>query len=223
MKKQVGLDTVGKRLQYFLTARGMTQQELADCTGLSRQSISNYFLDKTPPSLENLIRFSDVLKTTPNDLLGYVPHTDIDDSLVLSQEDKKMVLDIRTLDERGKATVLAEIRQQQQYVETASSELSFKNYISRNSANITYPIFLQPADADYRAMKSRATELRRLKKTSYRSYEDVTKFLWDLGYGENICLAYVIQIFMGTRIISRQLFTHISTYLKHEVLYSFEE
>lgn len=48
----------------------MNQQELADATGYTRQYISRVERGHTSPSVPVLVRFAEVLETTPNDLIG---------------------------------------------------------------------------------------------------------------------------------------------------------
>jgi transcriptional regulator with XRE-family HTH domain len=56
-------------LKRLLNKKEMRQSDLAKATGLGRDSISNYFNGKTIPNPENLLRLSDALGCTPEDLL----------------------------------------------------------------------------------------------------------------------------------------------------------
>ena len=80
-------------------------------------------------------------------------------------------------------------------------------------------IFLKKGESpDYDEMSRRVIELRALKKKSYKSYYDITSFLWHTGYGDIICMADVMSIFgvkaFGKKIPCRQLYDDIEAFLK---------
>ncbi len=52
-------------------AKGLSQEELADRLGVSRQAISKWETGLTSPEMANIARLCEILETTPNRLMGY--------------------------------------------------------------------------------------------------------------------------------------------------------
>lgn len=61
----------GKRLQQLRTRAGITQEQLADGTGLTVESISNMERGIYGPRFDTLERLSSVLKVTVKDLFEF--------------------------------------------------------------------------------------------------------------------------------------------------------
>ena len=59
-----------ERLVKSIKENGITQAELADKIGMSRQSVSDYCNDKTEPAFEVLIQICKVLGESADYLLG---------------------------------------------------------------------------------------------------------------------------------------------------------
>lgn len=61
--------TIGKNILEQRLLRGLSQDELADLLGITRQSISKWELGTTLPTLEKMMELSHLLDISPNDLL----------------------------------------------------------------------------------------------------------------------------------------------------------
>lgn len=61
----------GQRLKAARQAIGMTQQEIAQRLGLTRNGYQFYELGKRDPSLPKLMQLCKVLNVSPNELLGW--------------------------------------------------------------------------------------------------------------------------------------------------------
>ena len=61
-------DQVRSRVKELRTARGWTQQDLADAVGVSRQSINSIERDRYVPSLPLALLFARVFRTTVDDI-----------------------------------------------------------------------------------------------------------------------------------------------------------
>lgn len=59
-------------LKDFRNAKGLTQEELAEYVGITRQMISGMEKGVKEPNLTTLLRIAEVLKVTPNDLCGII-------------------------------------------------------------------------------------------------------------------------------------------------------
>lgn len=60
---------IGDRIQNLRKSKGMSQEELADCVGVSRQAVSKWESGQSAPDIEKIILLSDYFKTTTDYLL----------------------------------------------------------------------------------------------------------------------------------------------------------
>jgi transcriptional regulator with XRE-family HTH domain len=63
-------EKVGERIRRLRKERGLTQAELADEIGISRQLVTNYEIGRLKLNEEMLIRFAVVLKVSSDEILG---------------------------------------------------------------------------------------------------------------------------------------------------------
>lgn len=63
-------DLIGEKIRLLRTERGMTQQELADIIGVSKNAISLYETSKEYPSLSTLCKLVSVFHVSSDYLLG---------------------------------------------------------------------------------------------------------------------------------------------------------
>ena len=61
--------TLGQKLTNLRKARGMTQEELSEAVGVTRQTISKWELDTSTPDLDYLCRLCDIFGVTADDLI----------------------------------------------------------------------------------------------------------------------------------------------------------
>ena len=85
------LSIFGKRLRHFLSLRNVTQEELAEHLGISRQAVSLWCNGKGNPKMAKIEAICEYLNITKTQLLS-----DEDDDLaekirMLSEEDKKII------------------------------------------------------------------------------------------------------------------------------------
>ncbi|MFI3230016.1 MAG: helix-turn-helix transcriptional regulator [bacterium] len=60
----------GKRIQKFRKLNGLSQEELADKIGISRQAVSKWESNQSTPSLENLVALASIYNISVDELLG---------------------------------------------------------------------------------------------------------------------------------------------------------
>jgi transcriptional regulator with XRE-family HTH domain len=70
---KLGKETIGQRIARLRKARGYTQVELAEKIGLVQNLISDYERDKLRLHAEMVIRVSDALEVSTDELLGRTP------------------------------------------------------------------------------------------------------------------------------------------------------
>src|ERR1700679_2322643 len=64
-----GKETLGQRLARLRRERGLTQQQVAERTGLIQRLVSNYEKDKLRLNADMIVRFAELLNVTTDELL----------------------------------------------------------------------------------------------------------------------------------------------------------
>lgn len=62
--------TVGEKIQYYRKKIGLSQEELGQKMLLSRQTISLWEMDKTLPTVDNLLRLKEIFSVSIDELLS---------------------------------------------------------------------------------------------------------------------------------------------------------
>ena len=62
--------TVGEKIQYYRKKTGLSQEELGQKLFVSRQTISLWEMDKTLPTVDNLMRLKDIFSVSIDDILS---------------------------------------------------------------------------------------------------------------------------------------------------------
>ena len=63
---------MANRIQYLRKTKGMSQEELADRMGVSRQAVSKWETGASDPSTSNLLTLAKLFNTTAEELLREV-------------------------------------------------------------------------------------------------------------------------------------------------------
>lgn len=83
----------GKRIKEMRKRAGMTQEELADAIGMTREALARIETGKNGTSVDGIINFAHYFKTSTDNILGWTDETifdnDIKRKLNLVAEDKK--------------------------------------------------------------------------------------------------------------------------------------
>jgi transcriptional regulator with XRE-family HTH domain len=71
MGKKKGMQrmNIADRIQYLRKQKGLSQEELADMVGVSRQSVSKWESEQSVPDLEKIITMSDIFEVTTDYIL----------------------------------------------------------------------------------------------------------------------------------------------------------
>lgn len=92
--------TIADRIQSLRKSKGMSQEELADAVGVSRQAVSKWESEQATPDLDKVVIMSDIFEVTTDYLLkGIEPVTtddhktmaDVIDQKILTQKNSKRV------------------------------------------------------------------------------------------------------------------------------------
>jgi len=210
------MSTLGERIKYAREQAGLSQAKLAQACDVSAAAIiSNWESNTNRPDVEKLVKLCIALHVHPSYLLDYYT----DEELTLSPEEKSFIRDLRELDPPRVQIIRDTLNGQLDIIRQLG-----EGYRVTSPHKITDPVFLSKEDADYKEIKIKCRELDKLRNERYVSYEDITKFLWSIGYGDRICLGYIRGIFppFQTRVPNRQLYCRIRAFIEGRYSISIE-
>ena len=199
--------TFGDRVKAAREAKGLNQAQLAkECEVSSAAIISNWENNINKPDFEKIVKLCIALDVTTSYLLDYSPYDGND----LSSEEWEIIRGLRELDPDRFNIVKAALKEQLTILNQWN-----EGYVVITKYKIDEPVFLSKGDPEYNEIKYLCRDLNNLRKNRAQSFEDITHFLWYIGYEKNICLAYVISIFTnGRRVPNRQLYNRIRAFLE---------
>lgn len=88
--------TIADRIQSIRKAKGMSQEELADKVGVSRQAVSKWESEQATPDLDKIVIMSDVFEVTTDYLLKGIEPVKSDDHKTMAD-----VIDQKVLTEKN--------------------------------------------------------------------------------------------------------------------------
>ena len=62
--------TVGEKIQFYRKRIGLSQEELGQKMLVSRQTVSRWEMDKTLPTVDNLLRLREIFSVSIDDILS---------------------------------------------------------------------------------------------------------------------------------------------------------
>ncbi len=84
--------TIADRIQSLRKSKGMSQEELADAVGVSRQAVSKWESEQATPDLDKVVIMSEVFEVTTDYLLkGIEPVKDNDHKTMADVIDQKIL------------------------------------------------------------------------------------------------------------------------------------
>lgn len=194
-----------------------TQAELATLLHVnSASTIGNWESGIASPDYDKLCLMADLFGVSVDELLGRAvgdnPSMDSGDAA-----DRKMFEQLWEwfvdLDDAGQRTVYNCVQFQHQLIDEAGPKAPRKKAKKENRA-----IFLvEGRDQEYDQMASKLPYLISLRKSAKKSYVEITKYLWDIGYGDEICLLFVREIFgrgLNPKVPCQKLYEEIEAFLK---------
>ena len=88
--------TIADRIQSLRKSKGMSQEELADRVGVSRQAVSKWESEQATPDLDKIVIMSDIFEVTTDYLLKGIEPVKTDDHKTMAD-----VLDQKILTEKN--------------------------------------------------------------------------------------------------------------------------
>ena len=84
--------TIADRIQNLRKSKGMSQEELADAVGVSRQAVSKWESEQTTPDLDKVVIMSEIFEVTTDYLLkGIEPVGENDHKTMADVVDRKIL------------------------------------------------------------------------------------------------------------------------------------
>ena len=88
--------TIADRIQSLRKSKGMSQEELADAVGVSRQAVSKWESEQATPDLDKVVIMSDIFEVTTDYLLKGIEPVKTDDHKTMAD-----ILDQKVLTEQN--------------------------------------------------------------------------------------------------------------------------
>ncbi|MGE5496020.1 MAG: helix-turn-helix domain-containing protein [Burkholderiales bacterium] len=89
--------TLGERIQQLRKSVGLSQEQLADLTGVSRQAISKWETDQSAPEIDKLLALSRAFSVSTDELLGNAtaaktPAQDLKESVKMNMKKRQFTI-----------------------------------------------------------------------------------------------------------------------------------
>ena len=88
--------TIADRIQTLRKSKGMSQEELADATGVSRQAVSKWESEQSVPDIDKIVILSEIFDVTTDYLLKGIEPVENDDHKTMAD-----VIDQKILTEKN--------------------------------------------------------------------------------------------------------------------------
>ena len=194
-------ETLARSIKQERTKHNLTRAQLAEQLGVSSpSSIGNWEAGLAAPDCDKICMMADLFGVSTDYLFGR-ESTESARSASGAEliEDERHILERFSLcDEIGQDTI--------------------ENCVEFQYQRCTGKLFLdEDCDPEYAEIEAKLPSLRVLKKGSRKTYMDITQHLWELGYGSEICLAFVMDVFgrgLNKRVPCERLYRQIENYLK---------
>ena len=97
------------KLKEIRLSRNRTQEEVSDFLKITRASYTNIENGKRDPDTQTLMALADYFQVSMDEIFGRSQKTIKKPSFTLSEEEKRLILDYRGFNEKGKSKIREEI------------------------------------------------------------------------------------------------------------------
>jgi transcriptional regulator with XRE-family HTH domain len=97
------------KLKEIRLSRNRTQEEVSDFLKITRASYTNIENGKRDPDTQTLMALADYFQVSMDEIFGRSQKTIKKPSFTLSEEEKRLILDYRDFNEKGKSKIREEI------------------------------------------------------------------------------------------------------------------
>ena len=210
---------LAERIKTARQERHWSQAKLAEMLNVSSSStVGNWENGAASPDYDKLCFLAEIFDVTTDYLLGRTDLKEPGEPAVdnLSSGAERLIKQYECCDDIGQASIDNCI---EFHYKRCTAEPGLGKRKSKETADIQRIFLVSGKDADYEAMCEKIPYLKALRKDAKKSYIEITKYLWDIGYGDEICLAYVLDTFgvgINKRVPSQKLYNEIEAFLKGE-------
>ena len=218
MSEKKSRSVLAERIKSERQKTGWSQAELAKILKLkSAGTVGNWESGTAIPDIEKLSLLADMFSVSIDYLVGRVNDDELasQDTENTNPDELAFVKMCRLCDELARDRIKSTI--QYEY-ERCTKEPERPKY-NRGSRGVQRLFLSEDIDDDYELMAKKAESLKKLKKATKVGYTDITKYLWHIGYGNEICLAFVHSIFgvgLTKKVPSQELYEDIEAFLKED-------
>lgn len=211
-------ETLARNIKQERLSNNLTRAQLAERLGISSpSSIGNWEAGLAAPDCDKICMMADLFGVSTDYLFGREKKEAANKPGAEEPiDDERHILErFSFCDEIGQDTI--ENCVEFQYQRCTGSRLKDRPKKSKNTTGVERLYLDEDRDPEYAEIAARLPALRTLKKGSGKSYMDITQHLWELGYGGEICLAFVMDIFgrgLMKRVPCERLYRQIENYLK---------
>ena len=207
--------TFANNLKNNRLSKKWSQAKLAELVGVnSTSTIGNWEAGIATPDYDKLCFLADLFETSIDALMGRPNQNVTEQSSNKGQSPGEQLLEKYSFcDEIGQDTIRNCIEHQYLRCTTVSSATGQK----KNTATPRERLFINEDDKDYDLMKEKMVYLKKLRKNAHKSCSEITQYLWGCGYGDDICIAFIMEIFgvgLTGRVPSQLLYDDIEAFLK---------
>lgn len=207
--------TFANNLKYNRLAKKWSQAKLAELVGVnSTSTIGNWEAGIATPDYDKLCFLADLFETSIDSLMGRQNRNVAELGLNKGQSPEGELLEkYNFCDEIGQDAIRNCIEHQYLRCTTVPTGTGQK----KNTVTPRARMFISEDDKDYDLMKEKMVYLKKLRKNARKSCSEITQYLWGCGYGDDICIAYIMDIFgvgLSGRVPNSDLYNDIEAFLK---------
>ena len=212
---------LGANIKKERTRRNLTRSALANMLGVNSPStIGNWESGMAAPDISKICMLAELFQVSTDYLCGRKAAVIAEQNCTtvsssLSDNERNLLEKYSLCDEIGQETI--ENCVDFQYTRCIARHFRERPEKSKNTTGIQKVFLEENIDPQYAELEEKLSALRILKIGSKKSFMDITQYLWDLGYGSDICLEYVLDIFgkgSAKRVPCERLYRHIENYLR---------
>lgn len=201
---------------------GLSQAKFAELLSVkSSSTIGNWETGASFPDYDKLALIADCFGVTVDYLLGRTSRDtkEADIELDIDEDARELMRRFGCCDDIGQDAIMSCV---DFHYNRCTKEPEMPDHVLRRREDNgdKERLFLSPdKDSDYEEMKGKLDYLRKLRrsKRNTKSFMDITRYLWEIGYGSEICLGFVLDIFgkgLCDRVPSYTLYKDIEAFLK---------
>lgn len=198
---------IARNIQAERKKKGWSQAELAKMMDLgSPSALRNWETGVATPNIATLAFLADLFEISLDSLCGREERAGDNPSA-----NDELMKKISCCDDIGADAIAACVDfHYKRCTEVPKASASGKKNGMPRKINRLF--LVEEKDENYREMAEKIAYLKKLRRAKRKGYMEITRALWAMGYGDEICLAFVMDIFgagLNKRVPSPELYNDI--------------